>query len=242
MTKTLEEAPVKQINPEEEHAGFMYTPSEIDTMVQIANQFSFPYEKLKTEPTNLARPGPSLKGQSGSEWLPTYEEMMFQDTLECGPSSMETQPDLDISADLEQVTLQEYLFDASKPLHTHFVLSQQGSTCPKTPRNGLNLTYGGGVGFLPCHQPFFVLWHQRCVLWQFGKPAERFRRLMQWDSYQSTKSVGNLSLSLWISPYPETESNSQKPEQSVPKLSQDQGDAMWLFLVDSSKPQTQLCA
>ena len=55
-------------------------------------------------------------------------------------------------------------------------------------------------------------------------------------------TVRKLSLSVWISIYPETESNHQKPEQSVPKLSQDQGDAMWLFLVDSSKPQTQLCA
>ena len=68
-----------------------YTPQEIDTMVQTANRFSFPYEKLKTEPTNLAVPGPSSKGQP--EYLPAYEEMMFQDMLECGPSSMETQPD-----------------------------------------------------------------------------------------------------------------------------------------------------
>ena len=98
-----------------------YTPQEIDTMVQTANRFSFPYEKLKTEPTNLAVPGPSSKGQP--EYLPAYEEMMFQDMLECGPSSMETQPDLD----LEQVALQEYLLDASKPLHTHFVLPHPGT-------------------------------------------------------------------------------------------------------------------
>ena len=56
--------------------------------------------------------------------------------LECGPSSMETQPDLDMPADLEQVALQEYLIDESKPLHTNFVLhpflSNQGkrATCP----------------------------------------------------------------------------------------------------------------
>ena len=58
--------------------------------------------------------------------------MMFQDLLECGPSSMETQPDLDMPTDLEQVALQEYLLDASKPLHTNFVLPHQGkrSTCP----------------------------------------------------------------------------------------------------------------
>ena len=75
-------------------------------------------------------PGLSSKGQP--EYLPTYEEMMFQDMLGCESSSMETQPDLDMSADLEQVTLQEYLFDASKPLHTDFVLPNQGkrSTCP----------------------------------------------------------------------------------------------------------------
>ena len=51
-----------------------YTPQEIDTMVQTANQFSFPYEKLKTEPTNLAVSGPSSKGQP--EYLSTYEEMI----------------------------------------------------------------------------------------------------------------------------------------------------------------------
>ena len=61
MIETLEEAPVKQINPEEQHAGFMYTPSETDTMVQTANQFSFSYEKLETVPSNLAMLGPSSK-------------------------------------------------------------------------------------------------------------------------------------------------------------------------------------
>ena len=141
VIETLEEAPVIQINPEpalEEHAGFVYTPSEIDTMVQTANQFSFSYEKLKTVTSNLAMPGPSSKGQP--EYLRTYEEMMFQDMLGCGPTSVETQPDLrqtevqvlDMPADLEQVVLQEYLIDESKPLHTNFVLPHQGpaSTCP----------------------------------------------------------------------------------------------------------------
>ena len=60
--------------------------------------------------------------------LPTYEEMMFQDWLACGNVG----PPLDLSADLEQVALHEYLLDASKPLHTHFILPHQGkrSTCP----------------------------------------------------------------------------------------------------------------
>ena len=60
--------------------------------------------------------------------LPTYEEMMFQDWLACG----NVQPPLDLPAGLEQVALQESLLDASKPLHTHFILPHQGkrSTCP----------------------------------------------------------------------------------------------------------------
>ena len=60
--------------------------------------------------------------------LPTYEEMMFQDWLACG----NVEPPLDLPADLEQVALQEYLLDTSKPLHTHFILPHQGkrSTCP----------------------------------------------------------------------------------------------------------------
>ena len=43
-------------------------------------------------------------------------------------------------ADLEQVALQEYLMDASKPLHTHFVLPHQGkrSTCPVYPGSADN--------------------------------------------------------------------------------------------------------
>ena len=60
--------------------------------------------------------------------LPTYEEMMFQDWLACGS----VEPPLDLPADLEQVAFQKYLLDASKPLHTHFILPHQGkrSTCP----------------------------------------------------------------------------------------------------------------
>lgn len=47
---------------------------------------------------------------------------------------------------------------------------------------------------------------------------------------------------LWTRSYPKAQSNPQKPEQSVPKMSQDQEDAMWLFSVDPSVTQTQLCA
>ena len=71
---------------------------------------------------------PGFNGPPNPEYLPTYEEMMFQDMLGC--ASME--PPLGTPADLEHVALQEYLMDASKPLHTHFVLPRQGkrSTCP----------------------------------------------------------------------------------------------------------------
>ena len=93
--------------------------------------------------------------------LPSYEDMMLQDMFN-GPSLMETQPNLapvkvleegvavtqdgrtvewwsmepplDSPANLDQKTLQEYLMDASKPLHTNFVLPEQGLancyTCP----------------------------------------------------------------------------------------------------------------
>ena len=44
MIETVEEAPVKQINPEP--AG--YAPQEIEKMVQTANEFKFPYENLKS--------------------------------------------------------------------------------------------------------------------------------------------------------------------------------------------------
>ena len=122
-----EEAPVKenseQFNLDEQTQGLMYTPQDIDTMVQKAEEFSFPYEELMPEPK-----------------VPTYEEMMFQDMLNCGPSSMETQPDLeqvevqvlDIPADLKQVALQEYLMEESRPLHTSFVLPNQGKTLSYT--------------------------------------------------------------------------------------------------------------
>ena len=94
--------------------------------------------------------------------LPSYEEMQqsCQDLFN-GPSSMETQPDLppvhimeegvavlpegqqlewwpiegefDVP-NLEELALQEYLMEASKPLHTNFVLPDQGKalgyTCP----------------------------------------------------------------------------------------------------------------
>ena len=94
--------------------------------------------------------------------LPSYEEMQQAcRDLFSGPSSMETQPDLapvHIMEDggavlpegqqvewwsvegefdvpiLEELALQEYLMDASKPLHTNFVLPEQGLalcyTCP----------------------------------------------------------------------------------------------------------------
>ena len=93
-----------------------------------------------------------------NEQLPSYEEMqqVYRDLFN-GPSSMETQPDLDpvhtvavlpdgrqvewwpIEGEfdvpnLDEVSLQEYLLDASKPLHTNFVLPEQGLalcyTCP----------------------------------------------------------------------------------------------------------------
>ena len=93
--------------------------------------------------------------------LPPYEDMMCEDLFN-GPSSMETQPDLapvhileeevavtqdgrtvewwpiegelDVP-DLEELALQEYLMDASRPLHTNFVLPEQNwlslcYTCP----------------------------------------------------------------------------------------------------------------
>ena len=93
--------------------------------------------------------------------LSSYEDMMLQDMFN-GPSLMETQsnlapvkvleqgvavtqdgrtvewwsmePPLDSPANLDQVTLQEYLMDARKPLHTNFALPEQGLakcyTCP----------------------------------------------------------------------------------------------------------------
>ena len=71
---------------------------------------------------------PGFNGPPNPEYFPTYEELMFPDML--GYASMESP--LGMPADLEQVALQEYLMDASQPLHTHFVLLHQGkrSTCP----------------------------------------------------------------------------------------------------------------
>ena len=119
VIETLEEG--KQSNPEP--AG--YTSQEINNLVQKANASQFRYEELKSEPvkpTNLQ--DPSFQGPT--EHLPKNEELMFPEMQGSGPSSAETEPDL------EQLALQEYLFDASKPLHTHFVLPNQGkrSTCP----------------------------------------------------------------------------------------------------------------
>ena len=61
---------------------------------------------------------------------------------------------------------------------------------------------------------------------------------MQRDACQNPTAMRNLCLSLWIGPYPQAQSNPQKPEQSVPMLSQDQGDGVSLFSVDTSATQT----
>lgn len=63
----------------EQYRGFMYTPEDIETMVQKAKEFSFPYHELKPEPTEV---------------LPSFEEMTMDEMFN-GPSSMETQPDLE---------------------------------------------------------------------------------------------------------------------------------------------------
>ena len=42
---------------------------------------------------------------------------------------------------------------------------------------------------------------------------------------------------LWTRSYPKAQSKPQKPEQSVPMLSQDQGDGVSLFSVDTSASQ-----
>ena len=67
----------------EQARGFFCTPEEIETMVQKAKDFSFPYHQL-SEPTQA--------GSTGV--LPSYEEMMV-DELFNGPSAMETQPYLE---------------------------------------------------------------------------------------------------------------------------------------------------
>ena len=126
---TVSEEPQKIVN--ECHIG--YTPQEIEKIVKTANEFKFPYEKLET-------PQP----------LPSYEHMM-NDLF--GPSSMETQPDLEPVEVLEDgvaVTqdgrtvewwpvdespfMFEYMHDGSIPLHTSFLLPDQGQSrsyyCP----------------------------------------------------------------------------------------------------------------
>ena len=111
-----------------------------------------------TLPTNLLMPGPSLAGnieEYPRPSLPSYEEMMLDDMFN-GPSSMETQPDLAPVKVLEEgvavtqedrtvewwpveepeqlANMLEYLEDENKPLHTNFVLPNQGLalcyTCP----------------------------------------------------------------------------------------------------------------
>ena len=113
-----------------------------------------------TLPTNLLMPGPSLAGnieEYPRPSLPSYEEMMLDDMFN-GPSSMETQPDLAPVKVLEEAVagiqdgrtvewwpveepeqmanMLEYLEDENKPLHTNFVLPNQGLvlcyTCPVT--------------------------------------------------------------------------------------------------------------
>ena len=113
-----------------------------------------------TVPTNLLMPGQSLAGnieEYPRPFLPSYEEMMLDDMFN-GPSSMETQPDLAPVKVLEEgvavtqddrtvewwpveepeqmANMLEYLEDENKPLHTNFVLPNQGLvlcyTCPVT--------------------------------------------------------------------------------------------------------------
>ena len=103
-----------------------------------------------TVPTNLLMPGLSLAGnieEYPRPSLPSYEERMLDDMFN-GPSSMETQPDLAPAKVLEEgvavtqdsrtvewwpveepeqmANMLEYLEDENKPLHTNFVLPNQG--------------------------------------------------------------------------------------------------------------------
>ena len=73
-----------------------------------------------------------------------------------------------------------------------------------------------------------------CVLWQCGQQADSVEHYMQRDACQNPTAMENLCLSLWIGPYPQAQSNPQKPEESVPMLSEDQGDGVSLFSVDTS--------
>ena len=102
-------------------------------------------------------PGPSSAGEKAVNlepmYLPSYEEMTIDEMFN-GPCSMETQSDLAPVQVLEEgvavtqdgrtvewwpmnesvanTELDEYLQDETKPLHTNFVLPNQGlySTCP----------------------------------------------------------------------------------------------------------------
>ena len=88
-------------------------------------------EMLADAPSTQINPEELRPQEIVNETLPSYEDMI--DDL-FGPSSMETQPDLDMPANLEQVVWQEYMMDASKPLHTNFLLPDQGQalsySCP----------------------------------------------------------------------------------------------------------------
>ena len=75
-----------------------------------------------------------------------------------------------------------------------------------------------------------------CVLWKFWEQPESPRRTVKRDSFQSAESMGNICLWLWISAHPETDSNTQKQEQSLLKLSQECRDSLWVLSMDSSVP------
>ena len=118
------------------------------------------------------------------------------------------EPPLDLPADLEQVALQEYLGCKQTTAHTLY---------SSPTRKAINLP---------------------CVLWQCGQQADSVEHYMQRDACQNPTAMENLCLSLWIVPYPQAQSNPQKPEESVPMLSEDQGDGVSLFSVDTSATQT----
>lgn len=110
-----------------------------------------------TVPSNLAMPGLSSAGEKALNpepmYLLSYEEMMIDEMFN-GASSMETQSDLapvqvlkegaavtqdgrtvewwPMNESVANTELDEYLQDETKPLHTIFVLPDQGlySTCP----------------------------------------------------------------------------------------------------------------
>lgn len=110
-----------------------------------------------TVPSNLAMPRPSSAGEKALNpepmYLLSYEEMMIDEMFN-GPSSMETQSDLapvqvlkegaavtqdgqtvewwPMNESVANTELDEYLQDETKPLHTIFVLPDQGlySSCP----------------------------------------------------------------------------------------------------------------